>query len=78
MIIFFKIKCFSIYKKITLLKVFNMENKKRLVEVLEHKINEMDKKIEAFHKHGISQKKVERLEILKLKYEQQLEELLIE
>lgn len=55
-----------------------MENKKRAIEILEHKINEMKNKIEAFRKHGISDKKAERLEILKLKYEQQLEELLVE
>jgi len=50
-------------------------NKERDIEILEHKIAELDKKIILYEKRGISEKKIEKLEILKLKYEAQLEEI---
>jgi hypothetical protein len=49
--------------------------KDRDIEILEHKIAELETKIANFEKYGISDKKTENLRILKLKYETQLEEL---
>lgn len=50
-------------------------SKTRDIEILEHKISELITKIQRYHEVGISPKKIERLEILKLKYEDQLEEI---
>jgi hypothetical protein len=47
-------------------------SKERDIQILEHKIAELETKIENFVKYGISVKKKENLEILKLKYEDQL------
>ena len=55
-----------------------MEGKERTIQILEHKISNIDNKLIAFDTFGISEKKKQRLEILKLVYEQQLEELLFE
>jgi len=49
--------------------------KARDIEILEHKIAELDTKIANFKKYNISDKKIENLEILKLKYEDQLVEI---
>ena len=49
-------------------------SKQRDIEILEHKIAELDTKIANFEKYGISEKKTENLRILKLKYETQLQE----
>jgi hypothetical protein len=46
--------------------------KERDVQILEHKIAELEIKIANFEKYNISDKKKENLEILKLKYEDQL------
>lgn len=48
----------------------------RKIEILEHKIIDLGNKINSYNTFGISNKKIERLEILKFKYEQQLEELI--
>jgi hypothetical protein len=50
-------------------------SKERDIEILEHKIAELDTKIANFVKYGISDKKTENLRILKLKYETELEEI---
>lgn len=55
-----------------------MANKERSIQILEHRIAELETKINNFNLFGISDKKTQRLEILKLKYEDQLEELLYE
>jgi len=47
-------------------------SKERDVQILEHKIAELEIKIANFEKYNISDKKKENLEILKLKYEDQL------
>lgn len=49
--------------------------KDRNIEILEHKIVELETKIANFEKFGINEKKTENLRILKLKYETQLEEI---
>ena len=49
-------------------------SKDKTVQVLEHKIAELDKKITNFQKYQINEKKTENLKILKLKYETDLEE----
>ena len=46
------------------------------IRILEYKIEELEVKIANFIKHEISDKKRERLEMMKLKYETQLEEIL--
>ena len=53
-------------------------SKERNVAVLEHKIAELETKISNFGKYNINDKKIENLRIMKLKYETQLEELLVE
>lgn len=53
-------------------------SKERNIQILEHKIAELEKKIIKFDERGISDKKIERLRILKLKYENELEEILLE
>jgi hypothetical protein len=50
-------------------------SKERDIQILEHRIAEIDVKIENFEKYGISEKKKQNLEILKLKYEDQLAEI---
>jgi len=45
------------------------------VRILEHKISELEKKIVVFEQQNISQKKIDKLLMLKLKYETQLEEI---
>ena len=45
------------------------------VRILEHKISELEKKIVVFEQQKISQKKIDKLLMLKLKYETQLEEI---
>jgi hypothetical protein len=50
-------------------------SKERDIEILEHKIAVIDTKIANFEKYNISNKKIDNLRILKLKYEDQLEEL---
>jgi len=52
-------------------------SKDRDVQVLEHKIADLEIKIANFEKFNISDKKTENLRILKLKYETQLEEILV-
>lgn len=49
--------------------------KERDIQILEHKIAELEIKIENFKRFNISDKKRESLELLKLKYEDQLAEL---
>lgn len=50
-------------------------SKDREVEILTHKIAELNDKIRNFQKNRISEKKIENLKILKLKYEDQLSEI---
>lgn len=50
-------------------------SKERDIQILKHKIAELDKKIVIFVKYDIDDKKKQNLEILKLKYEDQLAEL---
>jgi len=50
-------------------------SKERDIEILEHKIADLETKIANFKKYNISDKKIENLEILKLKYEDQLAEI---
>mgnify|MGYP001470652650 CR=1 FL=1 len=50
--------------------------KDKEVQILEYKIAELKKKIANFELHKISEKKIESLRLLKLKYETQLEEIL--
>lgn len=66
----------SIYIKIILNKNCKNMSKERDIQILEHKISETEKKILKFEELKISDKKIQKLEIMKLKYENQLEELL--
>jgi hypothetical protein len=50
-------------------------SKERDIQILEYKIADIDKKIKQFQEHKISDKKIDNLKILKLKYETELEEL---
>jgi membrane protein insertase Oxa1/YidC/SpoIIIJ len=50
-------------------------SKERDIQILEHKIAELEVKIANFVKYDIDDKKRQNLEILKLKYEYQLAEL---
>jgi hypothetical protein len=52
--------------------------KERDIQILEHKIADLEQKIINFEKFGISDKKKQNLEILKLKYEDQLTEIITE
>jgi hypothetical protein len=72
------LKCniFSIYNKINLGLNSKIMAKDRSIEILEHKIAELEQKIANFEKYNIDDKKTENLRILKLKYETQLEEIL--
>jgi len=49
--------------------------KERDIQILERKIADLEQKIINFEKYGISDKKKQNLEILKLKYEDQLIEI---
>ncbi len=53
-------------------------SKERNIEILQYKINELEEKITHFINFNISPKKRIRLEVLKGKYESQLEEILNE
>jgi hypothetical protein len=53
-------------------------SKERDVQILEHKIAELETKIANFEKFKISDKKTENLRMMKLKYETQLEEIMAE
>jgi hypothetical protein len=46
--------------------------KEREIEILEYKINNLTNKITEFINHGISDRKIENLRTLKLKYETEL------
>jgi hypothetical protein len=50
-------------------------SKERDIQILEHKIAEIEQKITNFEKFNISEKKIEALEIMKLRYEDQLYEI---
>ena len=50
-------------------------SKERNVQILEYKIAELERKIQTFIDNKISEKKINRLKLLKLKYETQLEEI---
>jgi len=50
-------------------------SKERDIQILEHKISDLEVKIANFEKYGISDKKKEALELKKLKYEDQLAEI---
>lgn len=50
-------------------------SKERDIQILEHKIAELDNKIINFEKYKISEKKIDDLKMRKLKYQTQLEEL---
>lgn len=47
-------------------------SKERDIEILEYKIDDLENKLIAFELHDISQKKIDRLTVLKTKYEDQL------
>ena len=51
-------------------------NKDKEIEVLNHKISEADAKINTFIKYKISEVKINNLKLLKLRYEEQLTELI--
>ena len=53
-----------------------MASKERLIEIYEYKISEMDRRILAFERIGISEKKIKKLTKLKSKYEKQLKKIL--
>jgi hypothetical protein len=50
-------------------------SKERDIEILTFKIVEIKKKIENFKKYGISEKKIKDLEIMQMRYEDQLAEI---
>jgi len=52
--------------------------KERDIEILEFKIANLTNKILEFEQHNISIKKTDNLRMLKLKYETQLEEILLQ
>lgn len=52
-------------------------SKERDIQILEHKIAELNVKIANFQKYDISDKKTLDLEMKRLKYETQLEEILL-
>ena len=53
-------------------------SKERDIQILKHKIADLEEKIANFRKFNISDKKIENLEIMKLKYEDELAELINE
>ena len=53
-------------------------SKERDVQIIEHKIAELEKKIMNYKKLKMSDKKIENLEFMKLKYEDELMELVNE
>ena len=50
-------------------------SKEKDIKILEHKISEIDEKLILYAERGISEKKIKSLEMKKLKYETQLEEI---
>jgi hypothetical protein len=50
-------------------------SKERDIQILQYKIADMDRKIALYSEYDISDKKIDNLRILKLKYETQLEEI---
>lgn len=50
-------------------------SKERDIEILERKIAVLEEKILVYYDYNISQKKIDRLEMRKLKYEDQLAEI---
>ena len=50
-------------------------SKEKNIQILEHKIAELDEKILLYEERNISEKKIDRLKMFKLKYETQLEEI---
>jgi len=74
-IIFFqKTKRLLFIIKINLLKNIIM-GKERDIENLEHKIAEIEEKLDNYEKYDLTEKKIHKLEILKLQYEDELSEL---
>lgn len=49
--------------------------KEKDIQILKHKIADIETKIVNFKKYNVSDKKIESLKILKLKYEDELAEL---
>jgi hypothetical protein len=49
--------------------------KEKDIQILEHKISDIETRIANFEKYNIVDKKIESLKILKLKYEDELAEL---
>lgn len=52
-------------------------SKERRIEILEYRINELEILITIYHEQNISLKKTNRLEVKKVKYENQLEQILL-
>ena len=50
-------------------------SKEKDIQILEHKIADLEEKIILYEERGISQKKIDNLLMMKLKYETQLEEI---
>lgn len=50
-------------------------SKERDIEILQHKIAELDVKITNFEKNKIPEKKIENIRIMKLQYEDELSDL---
>lgn len=50
-------------------------SKERDIQILQYKIADIDRKIIVYQDYDISDKKIDNLRILKLKYETQLEEI---
>jgi hypothetical protein len=61
--------------KINLTLNYTKMSKERDIQILEHKIADLEVKIANFEKFNISDKKTENLRILKLKYEDELAEI---
>jgi len=53
------------------------KERERNVEILEHRIAELELKILAFQVQNISDRKIELLEMKKMRYESQLEEIML-
>lgn len=50
-------------------------SKEKNIQILEHKIADIDEKLLLYVERGISEKKIKSLEMKKLQYETQLEEI---
>jgi hypothetical protein len=61
--------------KINLTLNYTKMSKERDIQILEHKIADLEAKIANFEKYNISEKKKEALELKKLQYEDQLAEI---